>query len=310
MIINPTDILRLYPIRKSRKQKKIFRGDVCQYLQELGYECTVEKGSYGSRNVVVGDPENAQHLICAHYDTCARMPIPNLITPCNFWLFLAYQILLTLILLVPAFLLAFCVSLIPPIAEMKGLAFFAVLLLMVILISYGPANPHNANDNTSGVVTLLEIAKTLPENYRNRVCFVLFDMEEQGLVGSDSYRSSHKKDIKNQLVWNLDCVGEGDEILIFPSGKVKRDEGKMNCLLKCETKLATKSIRVCQKGFRFYPSDQMNFPYGVGIAALKRGKLGLYLDRIHTSSDTCLDETNVNILRAAIISAITCDGVR
>ena len=30
----------------------------------------------------------------------------------------------------------------------------------------GPANPNNANDNTSGVVTVLEIMRTLPENYR------------------------------------------------------------------------------------------------------------------------------------------------
>ena len=310
MIVNPIDIQKAHPVRKSRKQKNAFRKDVCLYLQELGYECTIEKGSCGSRNVVVGNPESAEHLVCAHYDTCARMPVPNLITPCNFWLFIAYQILLTLVLLLPAVLLAVCVSLIPPIAEMSQLVFLVTILLTVFLISYGPANPHNANDNTSGVVTLLEIAKTMPENYRSRVCFVLFDMEEQGLFGSDAHRSAHKKAIKNQLVWNLDCVGEGDEILLFPSGKVKRDEEKMKYLLKCETKLATKSIRVCQKGFHFYPSDQMNFPYGVGIAALKRGKLGLYLDRIHTSSDTCLDETNVNILRAAITSAITCDGVR
>ena len=59
------------------------------------------------------------------------------------------------------------------------------------------------------------------------------------------------------------------------------------------------------KGFGFYPSDQMNFPYGVGVAALKRRKKILYLDRIHTSKDTVLDQTNVNILRAAITTLVT-----
>ena len=64
-----------------------------------------------------------------------------------------------------------------------------------------------------------------------------------------------------------------------------------------------------EKGFAFYPSDQMNFPYGVGICALHKGKLGLYLSRIHTPKDTILEETNVNILRAALTSLICCGAV-
>ena len=44
----------------------------------------------------------------------------------------------------------------------------------------------------------------------------------------------------------------------------------------------------------FYPSDQLHFKRGVGVAALKRGKLGLYLDRIHTCEDTMFDEQNID----------------
>ena len=54
----------------------------------------------------------------------------------------------------------------------------------------------------------------------------------------------------------------------------------------------------------------MNFPFAVGIAALKRGKIGLYLNKIHTRADTVLEETNVNILRAAIVSLICCGAVK
>jgi hypothetical protein len=71
-----------------------------------------------------------------------------------------------------------------------------------------------------------------------------------------------------------------------------------------------KSIAVRHKGFRYYPSDQKHFPYGVGIAALRRGRAGLYCSRIHTKKDTVLEETNVNILRAAIVSLITCGAVK
>ena len=66
-----------------------------------------------------------------------------------------------------------------------------------------------------------------------------------------------------------------------------------------------------EKGFAYYPSDQKQFPYGVGIAAFRRSSwAGLYCSRIHTKKDTVLEETNVNILRAAIVSLITCSAVK
>ncbi len=309
MIKKPMDILALYPVRKSRRQKKAFREDVCAYAQSLGYECRIEKGSLGSRNIVIGNPKNAEHLITAHYDTCANMLVPNLITPCNFLPFLLYQLLLTVFMLLPALLIGILVGVFAH-PQFGELAFLVTLFTVLLLMMYGPANRHNANDNTSGVVAALEIAASFPKAQREKICIVLFDLEEAGLIGSSSYRSSHKKESQDQLVWNLDCIGDGDDIVFFPSKKVRKNERKMETLQRCVTQLATKRISIRQKGFSFYPSDQANFPYGVGIAALKRSKMGLYLDRIHTKKDTVLDETNVNILRAAIISAITCDGVQ
>ena len=66
-----------------------------------------------------------------------------------------------------------------------------------------------------------------------------------------------------------------------------------------------KSLALREKGFAYYPSDQKHFPYGVGIAAFRRAKgIGLYCSRIHTWRDTVLEQTNVNILRAALTSLI------
>ena len=57
--------------------------------------------------------------------------------------------------------------------------------------------------------------------------------------------------------------------------------------------------------------DQGNFPFGVGICALRRNKVvGLYMNRIHTSRDTILEETNVNILRAALTTLISSDAAK
>ena len=103
MLTRPMDILSAFPVRKSKQQKQEFRDAVQSYLKQFGYSASVEKGSLGCRNMVIGDPETAQYLITAHYDTCARLPIPNLITPCNFWAFLGYQlVVMLLMLLVPA----------------------------------------------------------------------------------------------------------------------------------------------------------------------------------------------------------------
>ncbi len=303
-IKKPMDVPEQFPVRKSKKQKQAFRASVQAYLESLGYAVSFEKGSFGARNIIAGDPKTAKFLVTAHYDTCARMYAPNLITPCNLLLYLLYQFAIV----VPIFLIGgICGGVAEYLADSEDVGLMVrnlSLLGILALLIAGPANPTNANDNTSGVVTVLEIARSLPENLRGQVCFVLFDLEEAGLIGSASYRSKHKKESKNQIVLNLDCVGEGDEIYFFPTSKLKKDREKLACLESICARVGKKNIVLRKKGFSIYPSDQANFPYGVGICALKRGKLGLYMSRIHTPRDTILDETNVNILRAALITMI------
>lgn len=304
-IREPFDIPELFPVRKTGKQKLAFREAVREYLAQLGYAVSFESGSFRSRNVIAGDPERAKYLVTAHYDTCARMFVPNLLTPCNLPLFLLYQFFICLLLIVPTLAAAGLVGYLFD-SFLVGYILWLVLLWGgIALMMIGPANSSNANDNTSGVVTLLEIARSLPEKNRKDVCFVLFDLEEAGLIGSASYRKTHKKASDSQMVLNLDCVGDGNEILFFPAAKLKKQKERLASLEKITGQFGKKSISVRAKGFSIYPSDQVNFPYGVGICALNRGKAGLYLSRIHTPKDTVLDKTNVNILRAAIITLIS-----
>ena len=302
---DPMDILEEFPVRKKKKQKSALRNAVSDWLRQNGYECREEKGALGARNLVIGDPEKARFLITAHYDTCAGMLVPNFITPCNFVLFLLYQLAISALILVPSFLAGVAVGWLTD-SFLAGYFLFLILMwVFIVLMLCGPANSSNANDNTSGVVTLLEIARTLPENQRDKVCFVLFDLEEMGLIGSASYQKAHKAQTKKQIVLNLDCVGEGNEIMFFPTGKLKKDSEKMAVLRGCCGNFGEKRVSVREKGFAVYPSDQGNFPYGVGICALRRGKLALYLSRIHTARDTVLEQTNVNILRAALTSLVS-----
>lgn len=305
MLAEPMDVLRRFQVRKSKRRKQAFRDAVQAYCAGLGYETRVEKGSLGARNLIIGDPKTADYLVTAHYDTPARMLVPNLLTPCNLLTFLLYQLFVVAVMFAVPTIVG---GLVGWLLHDEGLGFliwYALIWVDIILMMAGPANPHTANDNTSGVVTALEIARTMPENQRSKVAFVLFDLEELGLIGSAAYRKAHKAETESQVVLNLDCVGDGDEIVFFPTSKLCRDDKKLRHLCTAVSRCGRKTISVCNKGFRTYPSDQKNFPYGVGIAAFHRKKgVGLYLGRIHTARDTRLDETNVNILRAALTTLI------
>ena len=305
MLQKPMDIPKQYPVRKSKKQKQAFREAVTAYAQGLGYAVRTEKGTFHCQNLILGEPEKANYLVTAHYDTCARMLLPNFIAPCNPVVFLCYQTLLIVLLVVASLaagVVAVALTKSSTIAQWVALAVYWVLLLAMLI---GPANKHNANDNTSGVVTLLEIARSLPENQRSKVAFVLFDLEEAGLWGSASYRKAHKAKTDQQIILNLDCVGDGDEVMLFPTKRLKKDKAKLNSLRPVCGQFGKKSIALREKGFTQYPSDQKNFPYGVGIAAFHRKRgIGLYCSRIHTSRDTILEVTNVNLLRAALITLI------
>ena len=225
-------------------------------------------------------------------------------------MFLLYQLLMTAAIFLISLLPGMTVGWMTGSQETGFLVWYALLIACIVLMLAGPANPSNANDNSSGVATLLETACTLPESQRSKVCFVLFDLEEAGLIGSAAYRKAHKKATDTQLVLNLDCVGDGDYLTLFPTKKLKKDRKKLTSLYSACGYFGEKSILVREKGFAVYPSDQTNFPFGVGICALRKGTFGLYISRIHTKKDTVLEQTNVNLLRAALITLVTCGADR
>lgn len=300
------DVLAEFPVRKGKRKKQAFRGAVRSYGERLGYVYAEEKGALGVRNVLFGDPEKAEYLVTAHYDTCARLPFPNFITPCNVGIYLLYQIVVALLFCVPvlgAVWLAARLTESPLAVLLTG---YGCLILLAWLLLCGPANRHNANDNTSGVILVLELMGTLPTELREKVCFVLFDLEEAGLIGSASYRSRHKKAVRRQLVLNADCIGDGDELLLIPSKTLrKKQPGRLEHWKTLCAGSGEKTVTVWDRGVCLFPSDQANFPLGVGIAAFRRSKrFGLYCARIHTPKDTVCEEKNVTLVRDVLAGII------
>ena len=303
-------ILRSHQIRKSKKQKQAFAAYLKDVAQSHGYSLTEESGALGARNLIVGDPDRASVVYTAHYDTCARLPFPNFITPKNIFVYLLYQLLITALLFVPATLASVAVFGIGTLLSLNPdltffIAFWAWYLLLIaalVMIVAGPANKNTVNDNTSGVITLLEIMCALPEKQRDRVAFVFFDLEELGLFGSSGFHSRHKQAMKQKLLLNFDCVSDGEYMLLAVR---KRAHRYLPALEQAFPTTDAVKVELCTRGV-FYPSDQSSFPCGVGVAALKYSRLlrTLYMDRIHTARDTVCRQENIEYLTDCAIRLV------
>lgn len=293
------EILDNYQIRKTKKQKSRFIEFASNKIGDMGYGCYIEKGSLGARNIVVGDVKSAKVVFTAHYDTCPRLPVPNFITPKRFSIYLLYQLLITLGMFLIAgavsFLLGFCAGMLSPGEwETFAISYFGslfILLFLMYMLLFGPANKHTVNDNTSGVICLFEIMKRLPREEREKAAFIFFDLEEVGLVGSSSFAKMHRSEMKDKLLINFDCISDGDNFLFaLKKGTVGYKEKIERAY---QPTRGEGNAEVLTKGV-FYPSDQMVFPLGVGVCALRSTKKGLlYMNRIHTGRDTIYREENI-----------------
>ena len=289
-------ILDRYQVRKTRKQKDAFIALLREHFPELAIQ---EGGIAGSRNLILGDVPNAKVVLSAHYDTCARLPFPNFITPKNPLLSVLYSVLIAL----PMFALMFIISyLLNWITREFWINYFLCITICfstVYLMLAGPANKHTANDNTSGVITLCALYSALTAEQRGKVAVVLFDHEEQGLLGSALFRKKYKKEMGQKLLVNLDCVSDGDHFLIA-ANKAARTQ-YMPQLKRAFIPAEDKKVLMEKAERVYYPSDQAGFPVSVAIAALKYKKFpGYYMDRIHTAKDTVFDEKNIAYLNSAL----------
>jgi len=87
------------------------------------------------------------------------------------------------------------------------------------------AEGPGANDNASGVATVLELARTLPAaELPATVRIVLFGAEEIGLVGSRSYVDSLSPQERERIVamLNFDMVGVGEQPMVGGSDELVR----------------------------------------------------------------------------------------
>ena len=306
------EILTQYEVRKSNKQKSKFITYLKGRLEQLNCPVTIEesgKGILKTRNIVVGNPEKAEVILGAHYDTCAWLPFPNLMTPTNTFAFWGYQILLSAALVGICFTISFLIGIITQNYIIANKASIVIMILLMIQMMVGFGNKHTANDNTSGTILLTHILENLSPQEREKVCVVYFDNEEKGLFGSIAFARKHKKEIKDKLMINFDCVGDGTNVVSIADKKTRNHSLYKSLTETFHQELKENpdyDIQYLNEKLKFmqFPSDQINFKFGVGVCSLKSGRFCLYADKIHTYKDRVCRKENIDYLTNTITSFI------
>lgn len=298
------EIFESYQVRRTQKQKTAFINYYVEKLAESGIDAKVEKGGMlNHRNIHIGNLEKAQFVFTAHYDTAPKriLPVPKiLVFPNKAFLSNIIDLITFIVLLSIPTILGMLLGI-----ELPGIVkLYPTLLLLVVLSGFvGPTNHHTANDNTSGVIGINEMIFAL-EGELNDVAFVLFDNEEKGLFGSGFFAKTHKDILQEKIIINLDCISNGDHLMIMSSKNLTQNAEYSSFLDSAFTETPTGKERSIEE-LTYFPSDQMHFKNSVAIVACQKMPiLGRYLTDIHTSKDTVFDQENIAYIKSSLVALV------
>lgn len=294
-------LLAVHPVRRTGAQKADFRKWLIRELKRAGWRAGEETYGKlnGSVNVVAGDPEGADVILCAHYDTPARMLVQDFVSPTNVLAHVLYHVMVALVLAAAAFALALAVSFPLNKPELMVPLFLILAVAALWVSAYGPANQNNANGSSSGVLALLAAANANLD--RKRVCLVFLDNNERNLLGSSAFKKAHPNKAAQTLFINLDCVGDGENILLIPSKSSRWDGELLEALEEAFPAEEGRSPRLLTRGLQYYPSDNRRFKFHVTVCACRYlAGLGYYIPHLRTKRDTALDEGNIGYIARGV----------
>lgn len=302
-----------FPMRRTKRQKREFIDWAVKQGRELGYEARVRGDGAKARNANIefSDAQSASVIVTAHYDTPGQALFPNLVMPANPILGRVYAVAAVMPMVLVALGLAFGV--LRPFATetfnystsmdyalcVVGLYLIFYTAMMLFFGNTLYANRHNRNDNTSGVAAVFLLMERLPLQARGDVAFMLFDNEEFGCRGSAAFAKANPVIKDKALVINLDCVGNGSDLVAIIS-KAARERA---CVGELIEKLGAQGMpfTALDAEKSRSSSDHKNFPCHVALMACDRGKLARFVTRrIHTFRDTEASEENVERVARAL----------
>lgn len=299
-------LLASYQVRKTFSQKEAFRSWLKPILQQLGYELEEHCYSKKGRNLIVGDVSKANVILTAHYDTQPISPIPIVFGVSNLLAFILTQLIQVVMICLPVFVAAFGVGYVTKDVVLAGNVAMLVAAALFLQMMVGIANPNTANDNTSGVTVLLAIMEQLPREQREKVCFVFFDQEELGMIGSGAFKKRYKHELQGKSLINFDCISNGDYLFFIEDKPFQQRNGsRLADSIKHIQPTTAKQLLIGPAKKHIYTSDQMIFKDTVGVAAFNKSPyIGYYLHRIHSRKDTVFQWENIEVISRVMVMFI------
>lgn len=297
------EIFANHPTRFRSKEKEALRETLKSKFKAMGYsDSEINEIDASGKNLVIGDPR-AEYIFTAHYDTPGKTGW--MLSTSKLFGMTGANIFFIIVCLAIAYFLPMLVGFYDgyfsdqgnaPLIELIGLECILLLLVAVLIISMTAKNKNNRNDNTSGVLSLLALAEKVSADteLRGKCCFVFFDNEEWGLLGSAGFAKYCRKsgiNINSSKIINFDCVGYGD-VLTFVAKKSTPIAKSVTAAFA-----GAGMNPVFKKSKMIFLSDHANFKNSVMISYTKRSLIKLlYLPQIHTSKDTECDIDQINRL--------------
>jgi len=292
-------IFKKFPIRFNRTQKDEFSVYLSKLFLKLGYdenEVSIKKmkDSAENNNVIVGDPEKADIYVVSHYDTPGKIGVLRFLEKL-LGRSLAWCVVLALLIPLAFLFIYFLLKIEPDATYLKkfGLSFLWLIVLVVIFFIV-PALLANKNNKstTSGLLSLIGVAEKVAKDseLKDRVCFIVFDNAEWGMLGSSAFVKWCKRNKINaadKTVISVEKLGCGDNLTLFTTLKPSKNKGY---------ELVSESLKNSGIDFKsavssnFFLGDHMQFKNGVMICSTSVSKIGtLYIPNVGTGKDNECD---------------------
>jgi len=302
------------PTRFRKEEKERLLSQTKSFLTENGWgsdEIRIQKfkGSIKSQNLIIGDPKSAEYIVTAHYDTPGRTGF--LLATSKLFGQTGANIVMMLSMLPFCILCGYFGGRNAFTWQGIDLTFLSiyglmVLFLLVMLIPMFIKNKNNRNDNTSGVIAVLNAAvkAAADPELSGKCCFVLFDNEEWGLIGSKQFAGwcrNNGINLDEKTAINIDCVGLGEYLCAARTNSDKTE--RQTAFIE---NLKSTGIEIVEKqSSMIYLSDHANLKNSFMLTYMEKSKTGpLFIPNIHTGKDTVCDVEKVIDLSDKVIKAI------
>ena len=255
-----------------------------------------------TRNLVT-NCEQPRVIFLAHYDTATILP---------FWIHVIFRLIGHTRQILGGVAMIALLFLLTMFADTNALLNLLQLLLLLSLLTLLVPNPHNREDNTSGVLGLVALADWLRDkpHLREHVQLVFLDKEEWGLLGSLALKARWRRQAhpyREAAIINLDCVSRGQVPLVVHHG---RDRLARRILPFIQEHLpAATTINMGMMPLSDNHTFRRQGAIDISFAEPTLLPGGYYIPRIHTPRDNDLAPANLARLVRALGSFLLVEAL-